>query len=42
MNHNAWPGYPEKHTWLLSALKIDAYPNLTLREPGESIPRRLR
>ena len=36
----AWPGYPEKHTWLLTALETDRYPHLTLREPGERIPRR--
>jgi hypothetical protein len=35
----AWPGYPEKHDWVLQAVVGDKYPVIQ-REPGEYIPRR--
>lgn len=35
----SWPGYPETHDWILAALGVDQYPNLTQRAPGERIPR---
>ena len=38
---DAWPGYPEKHDWVLQAVVGGKYP-VVQREPGEFIPRRWR
>jgi hypothetical protein len=35
----SWPGYPETHDWILTAIGVDQYPNLYRRTPGEHIPR---
>lgn len=36
----SWPGYPETHDWVLTAIGVDQYPNLNRRTPGERISRR--
>jgi len=38
---DAWPGYPEKHDWVLQAV-VGGKSTVVQREPGEFIPRQWR